>query len=124
MFYQASVTVLGGNGDDDILLSANAGFPAWVWGNGGDDRIVLTGGGIASDGFDYANWSHPVVVHGGAGDDEIELHSLHDKGDSKLASAVYSATPVTTALPPAQPTINSTAVPATTPSSAAMAVTS
>jgi Ca2+-binding RTX toxin-like protein len=71
-------TVRGGDGDDEIVLNSNYGFPAKIWGNEGNDKIVLTGGGISNDGSGYSNWSYDVNVHGGAGDDIIEHHARYD----------------------------------------------
>jgi Ca2+-binding RTX toxin-like protein len=78
------VTVMGGNGNDDIELFGQNGFPARVWGNAGNDKIVMTGGLINPDGTHSSIWTYPVVVRGGADNDIIEHRSVYELKGARL----------------------------------------
>src|SRR5687767_2967055 len=83
---QLPVTVRGGDGNDKIHLNGPKGFSTHVWGERGNDNIVL--GEINKGGVvDFSpEWVHRAEVHAGAGNDVIKFHSRPKPNQPPLPS--------------------------------------
>ncbi|HZY67601.1 MAG TPA: hypothetical protein VFE52_03395, partial [Devosia sp.] len=75
---EGDYTIYGGNGsadaddeDDVINVALNEGGSALVYGNGGDDEIIINGYGDAESGYGGFAYGGDVTVYGGQGDDLI-----------------------------------------------------
>jgi Ca2+-binding RTX toxin-like protein len=85
------VKIHGNKGEDRITLDSVDGFPAEVWGDAGNDVILVTGRGWSErHRILHASWREPLRVWGGMGNDVIRLNSLVNGFGEPPAPAIIS----------------------------------